>query len=328
MDLENMAKREEIKTIKEENSEQENGKKGKHNGKKLSGRAKFWIIILLLFVITLPGFLLGLTVRTYEIKDERIRGSLRIALVTDLHSCKYGEGQKKLLSAIEKQHPDVILLGGDFFDDKLSDVRAEEFLAGISGKYPCYYVTGNHECWANKEKFGTQMNILKKYGVIRLAGDSVLLQTGSGTVRLCGADDPDILFVRSVDTERVNYEAEGFKPFQDAATELAEFAKEISDDEFTILLSHRPEMIDAYEKAGFDLVLAGHAHGGQIRIPWLVNGLYAPNQGLFPKYAGGRYEKNDMTMIVSRGLAKESTKFPRFCNPPELVIIDLAGEDN
>ena len=320
-----MAEREEEKTIREENLEKENGKKGMRQGKKLSGRAKFWIGVLILFILSLPGYLLGLTVRTYEIRDERIQGNLRIALVTDLHSCKYGEGQSKLLSAIEEQHPDVILLGGDLFDDVLSDERTEEFLAGISGKYPCYYVTGNHECWANIERFRTQMNILKKYGVIRLAGDSVLLQTGSGTVRLCGADDPDVLFVRSVDTERVNYDSEGFKPFRDAATELAEFAKEISDDEFTILLSHRPEKIDEYEKAGFDLVLAGHAHGGQVRIPGIMNGLFAPNQGLFPKYAGGRYEKNVMTMIVSRGLAKESTKFPRFCNPPELVIIDLAG---
>lgn len=312
MDLERMAKREEEKTIREENREQEDGKKGKRHGKKLSGRAKFWIIILLLFVITLPGYLLGLTVRTYEIKDERIQGSLRIALITDLHSCKYGEGQKKLLSAIEKQHPDVILLGGDFFDDKLSDVRAEELLAGISGKYPCYYVTGNHECWAGGNAYRSKMETLKNYGITRLSGESTLLETGSGTVRLCGIDDPDIILVQS----QLN-----------ANSELLDLKGSISDKEFTILLTHRPEMIDTYEKAGFDLVLAGHAHGGQIRIPWLVNGLYAPNQGLFPKYAGGRYEKNDMTMIVSRGLAKESTKFPRFCNPPELVIIDLAGED-
>lgn len=278
--------------------------------KKLSWRKKFWIGVLILFVISLPGYLLGLTVRTYEVKDERIQGKLRIALVTDLHSCKYGEGQTKLLSAIEEQHPDVILLGGDIFDDKLSDVRAEEFLAGISGKYPCYYVTGNHEFWAGGNAYRVKMEILEKYGITRLSGESTLLETGSGTVRLCGIDDPDVILVQS----QLN-----------ANAQLLELKETVSEDEFTILLTHRPELIDTYEKAGFDLVLAGHAHGGQVRIPGIMNGMYAPNQGLFPKYAGGRYEKNGMTMIVSRGLAKESTKFPRFCNPPELVIIDLAG---
>lgn len=308
-----MAEIEEEKTIREENCEKEDGKKGKSQGKKLSGKAKFWIGVLILFILSLPGYLLGLTVRTYEIKDERIQGKLRIALVTDLHSCKYGEGQSKLLSAIEEQHPDVILLGGDIFDDKLSDVRAEEFLAGISGKYPCYYVTGNHEFWAGGNAYRVKMEILEKYGITRLSGESTLLETGSGTVRLCGIDDPDVILVQS----QLN-----------ANAQLLELKETVSEDEFTILLTHRPELIDTYEKAGFDLVLAGHAHGGQVRIPGIMNGMYAPNQGLFPKYAGGRYEKNGMTMIVSRGLAKESTKFPRFCNPPELVIIDLAGEDN
>lgn len=308
-----MIKNKESKSHKDEGSNEEtNNQDQKSKGKKLNGKAKFWLAILLLFVISLPGYFLGLTVRTYEVKDERIQGSLRIALITDLHSCKYGEGQTKLLSAIEKQHPDVILLGGDIFDDKLSDERAEEFLAGISGKYPCYYVTGNHECWAGGNSFRTKMGILDKYDIPRLSGEDVLLETKGGTVRLYGMDDPDLVLVQSG---------------KNANAELLEFRNSLSKEEFSILLTHRPELIDEYEKAGFDLVLAGHAHGGQVRIPGIMNGLFAPNQGLFPKYAGGRYERNGMTMIVSRGLAKESTKFPRFCNPPELVIIDLKGED-
>lgn len=92
---------------------------------------------------------------------------------------------------------------------------------------------------------------------------------------------------------------------------------------YTILLTHRPERLDVYCQYGFDLVLAGHAHGGQWRIPGIVNGLWAPNQRLFPAYAGGRYEQNGTTMIVSRGLARESTWLPRWYNRPELVIIDL-----
>lgn len=290
-------------------------------------RKKVWIGILILFLISLPGYYCGLTVRVYQVKNAKIQGKLRIALVTDLHSCKYGKGQKKLLDAIEKQQPDVILLGGDIFDDKLSDARTEEFLAGISGRYPCYYVTGNHECWAGTEAFQVKMELLKKYGILRLAGDVAELSTGSGEVLLCGVDDPHVSMVRSTDAkgQASNHQ----KELSDIGKELRETSNMVGNGVglFTILLTHRPELVTEYEQGGFDLVLAGHAHGGQVRIPGILNGLYAPNQGLFPKYAGGRYDLEGMTMIVSRGLARESTLFPRFFNPPELVIVELSGED-
>jgi len=295
--------------------------------KKKSGiKKKVLLAILIVFLVSLPGYYCGLTIRKYEVKDARIQGSMRIALVTDLHSCKYGKGQKTLLKAIEKQKPDVILLGGDIFDDRLSDARTEEFLAGISGKYPCYYVTGNHECWAGTEAFLKKMEILEKYGVIRLTGEVAELSIGKTKVRLCGVDDPEINLVRDYDAEGQlrNYQ----KEMADVRKKLKEWNGQAgrSSEKFTILLTHRPELFEEYVKDGFDLALAGHAHGGQVRIPGILNGLYAPNQGLFPQLAGGRYHKNGTTMIVSRGLARESTLFPRFCNPPELVIIELTGE--
>ena len=101
-------------------------------------------------------------------------------------------------------------------------------------------------------------------------------------------------------------------------------ADEMSDRQyFSVLLSHRPELVELYQEHDFDLVLCGHAHGGQWRIPEILNGLYAPNQGVFPKYAGGRYDFENQTMIVSRGLARESTLAPRIFNRPELVIVDI-----
>lgn len=92
---------------------------------------------------------------------------------------------------------------------------------------------------------------------------------------------------------------------------------------YTILLAHRPEWIDLYGTYDFDLVLSGHAHGGQWRLPGLINGVFAPDQGMLPKYAGGKYGVNGTTMIVSRGLARESTSVPRIFNRPELVVVDL-----
>jgi len=275
----------------------------------------FRILFLILIIMILPGLYAGLTIQNYELKDERIEGSVKIAMVSDLHSCAYGKAQKKLIDAIDAQLPDLILLGGDIFDDKLSDRNTEEFLAGISGRYPCYYVTGNHECWSGRDNFRKKMEILQKYQITRLCGERDIITVNNSTITICGVDDPDISLVRDADPDRRS---------SDFETELSELGQS-PNDYFTILLTHRPELFEKYVDKGYDLVLAGHAHGGQWRIPVILNGVYAPDQGLFPKYAGGKYVKNKTTMIVSRGLGRESTPIPRIYNPPELVIIQLTG---
>ena len=109
----------------------------------------------------------------------------------------------------------------------------------------------------------------------------------------------------------------------------AEMAETISDlhlspNTYTVLLSHRPELFDVYVANNVDLVLTGHAHGGQIRLPF-IGGLVAPGQGLFPKYDAGLFERDDTQMIVSRGLG--NSIFPvRINNRPHLVVITLASE--
>lgn len=90
---------------------------------------------------------------------------------------------------------------------------------------------------------------------------------------------------------------------------------------YSVLLSHRPELMNEYRKYNFDLVLCGHAHGGQVRIPYILNGLYAPNQGFFPKFAGGQYKYRTLRVIVGRGLSKKV--WPRVFNPPEIVAVDI-----
>ena len=121
---------------------------------------------------------------------------------------------------------------------------------------------------------------------------------------------------------RAAYSDDEYSSFLQQMTALK---KETEDDTYTILLSHRPELYEDYQQYGFDLVLSGHAHGGQWRIPGILNGLFAPDQGMFPGHAGGLYDDMSTPMIVSRGLARESTLVPRIYNPPELVIIDLAA---
>jgi predicted MPP superfamily phosphohydrolase len=260
-------------------------------------------VILLIFALDLR-----LLTRFYKLESDKISSKVRIALVTDLHSCSYGEGQCTLVDAINAESPDIVLLGGDIFDDRIKDHGTELFLKAIGDKYPCYYVAGNHEYYCGKIYFEEKMEMLRKYGVEVITGKTVELYINGEYINLCGADDPDSFDLASPD---------------DFEKQLPEMSKIAENGHFTLLLSHRPEHFDTYSSHSFDLVLCGHAHGGQWRIPYLLNGLYAPHQGLFPAYAGGLYEKSGTTMIVSRGLARETTAVPRIFNRPELVIVDI-----
>lgn len=243
-----------------------------------------------------------LMVRTYEIKSEKLTGSVRIALLTDLHSCVYGEEQKELLDAVEAQHPDLVLLGGDIVDDELDPAPAFAAVKALAAAYPVYYVSGNHEHWSGAlERIKAE---LVSYGVRVLSGGCDTILFSGQPITICGIDDPSV----------------GEEMWR---AQLETCAQTANTDYFTILLTHRPERVEQYERYSFDLILAGHAHGGQWRLPGLINGLLAPDQGLFPAHAGGAYPVGKGTMVVSRGLARESTRIPRLFNPPELVVINL-----
>lgn len=272
---------------------------------KTNRKKKILWLLLPLLLLVLVSLDMRFTVRTYTVDLPRMEGNIRLAVIADLHSCRYGKDQKNLLNALDEQKPDAVLLCGDFFDDKLPLENARLTLEGIAGKYPCYYVTGNHEYWADAQKFLQMMELLNTYGVENISGRTMQLTLNGCTVNLCGADDPDNPWNNSLFSQL---------PALSAAADPA------LD---TLLVSHRPEAFDAYCAHGFDLVLSGHAHGGQWRIPGILNGLLAPDQGFIPQYAGGLYHKDDTTMIVSRGLARESTLIPRIFNRPELVIVHL-----
>lgn len=264
-----------------------------------------------------------LKVAAYEVSSSKIESAVRIVFVSDLHSCLYGPGQEKLLEAVAAQEPDLVLLGGDIVDDVLPRGNAELFLAGISAAYPCYFVTGNHEIW--DEDTDGILAMIQGYGVPILRGDWEMVEIRGQAFNLCGVDDPAITITDGA--------LVGTREQLAALAGLGGGGNGFDPRLFTILLSHRPELVSEYGKYDFDLVLAGHAHGGQIRIPGIMNGLLAPDQGIFPKYAGGFYAfkgeggsgngQKDWQMIVSRGLAKESTIVPRVFNRPELVVVEL-----
>lgn len=277
-------------------------------------RTKIFIAVLILLLIpVIIGLDSRLLIRHYRVETDKLEGAVRIALITDLHSCRYGEEQRELIEAVDSGAPDLVMLCGDIFDDRLDDRNTEVFLKDVSEKYPCYYVTGNHEHWSDSEAFDKKMEIAEQCGIKRLSCETETVDVNGVRINICGVDDAASAITASSGKYGDKNEFFG---------QLAELDGTVDSDSFTILLSHRPEYFEEYIKYDFDLVLCGHAHGGQWRIPYILNGLYAPNQGLFPKYAGGEYEDSGTVMIVSRGLARESTPVPRIYNRPELVIID------
>lgn len=265
--------------------------------KEIFNRKITYIIIGWLLILATVALDEGITVPRYEITSGKIKKPLRIVLLTDFHSSSYGKNQQVLVNTIDEQSPDIILLAGDIAENVRSHKHTEELLEQIAGKYPCFYTVGNHEEWSGE--CGKIKEMFRSYGITVLEGDSEILDLEGQKIRISGADN-------SLPTEQLN-----------ACIDSA------GDDIFTVFMSHRPDLVDIYSGKGFDLVVSGHAHGGQVIIPHILNGLYAPNQGIFPKYAGGRYTLADgkTEMIVSRGLCKNI--LPRVFNPPEVVVIDL-----
>ena len=268
------------------------------------------MILMVLFVFVLLAFDSRLKVVNYTMESEKISGEIKFALVADLHGCSYGKRQSEILEKIEKINPDAVFLCGDIFDDEYDIGASYDLLDGLSGKYETFYVSGNHEWWG-VDPFGVLLRIEER-GITVLRGCMKHLVIGKNDVFISGVDDP----------EAYKYD-EGYEGYE---VQLENVGKNINKEEFNILLAHRPELAEEYFKYDFDLVLSGHAHGGQVRIPFLLNGLYSPGEGFFPKLAGGLYGFECGNLVVSRGLSSENTILPRVFNRPELVTVTIKGK--
>lgn len=268
-------------------------------------------IALLILTFIAVSYLPIITTTSYTIKSNKVKENVRICLLTDLHASNYGREWNILLREIDKASPDLVLLVGDIFDEKRKIDTVETILTTLAEKYSCYYVTGNHEYYfPDAEQIKTTA---RACGVTVLSNDIVELTVNGQSITLCGVDD---LFAYSTD-ETVS------RPSLEK--DIAALASKLPADSFSVLLSHRPQLTDIYEKYSFDLVLSGHNHGGQMRIPFTNIGLFNPRDGFFPDLCGGVYPLSDTTqMVVSRGLCRNI--YPRTFNPPEIVVIDIINQ--
>lgn len=264
-----------------------------------------WIlpVLAILVILTLIALDERLILRTYTVASPKLTAEVRLAVVTDFHS---SDNADDVVAMVASCAPDAVLMVGDMFDDDTANRPTERTLSlmrQLSALYPCYYVSGNHEAWTGEMDALYQQT--EEAGVTVLRMSSGVLTVRGQRIALCGVPDPyEMVFSGAPDTEE----------------QLRQALEDVDSADFTVLLAHRPEMLAKYAQFPLDLVVSGHAHGGQVRIPGVLNGLYAPNQGWFPKLAGGAYTQGGTTLIVSRGLAVR-TRLPRIFNRPEVVLV-------
>jgi|LSQX01.3.fsa_nt_gb predicted MPP superfamily phosphohydrolase len=259
------------------------------------------IALFALLVFILMGFREKLQLTTVELRREH---AARILLLSDLHATLYGEDQSELISQIKDAAPDAILIAGDLFDERREKSPVFALIEGITPLAPVYFVCGNHDL--QFERFDSLLHELETRGVIILHGKTELLRVGERCISISGLIDP--LSISHRDLFGYRKHLEDLQPLPEADTH--------------ILLAHRPEYVRLYRQFPFDVVLCGHAHGGQARLPFIGQGLLSPGQGFFPAWSGGVYTFNELTMVVSRGLSRFAS-MPRFYNPPELVLVLL-----
>lgn len=277
-------------------------------------KKRIWLFFLVVIVIGSIWIAWGntaLELNEYQINSDKLPASFRgfrIAQISDLHNAKMGKNNENLLKRLEEAKPDIIVITGDSIDSYHTDVEVSlQFMEKAVSIAPCYYVTGNHEARLSREVYLDFEEKIEGYGIEVLHDEAILLERDGEHLAIAGVDDPSF----SSKHNGIRY------------SNMSNYIQELFDEDegFQILLSHRPELFDDYVDAGVELVLSGHAHGGQFRLPF-IGGLVAPNQGLFPEYDAGLFSEEGTNMIVSRGIG--NSIFPiRFNNRPEIIVVEL-----
>ena len=269
-------------------------------------------LILVTLIIWIAWENKALELNMYNISSNELpKGfdGFRIAQVSDLHNAEMGKDNQKLISILKDAEPDIIVITGDMIDSRNTNVDiALAFAEKAMQIAPCYYVTGNHE--SRVSEYDALKEGLNRLGVTVLEDAKTELIVSGEKITIIGVDDPNF---------KTDYLLNDESAIKSNLNELMS-----EDAGYTILLSHRPELFEAYVDSGVDVVFSGHAHGGQFRIPF-IGGVVAPNQGLFPQYDSGIYTKENTNMIVSRGVGNSIVPF-RINNRPEVIVVELSSQ--
>lgn len=255
------------------------------------------------------------TVSNYEYTDNRIKKKKRAVVLSDLHNNSFGPDNRRLIEAIDKQKPDLILIAGDIINGTKRENTsvAVKLMKQLSARYPVFYGNGNHEMRVDlyREDYGDRydeyVSALREAGVHHLVNESAVFE------------DSGICIIGSQIDKR-HYLRHGITPMDDG--ELEADLGQLNSEYYNILIAHNPDYFENYVQYGPQLVLSGHIHGGIIRVPFVNKGVLSPNVSFFPKYDAGEFVKDGTTMVVSRGLGAHTIPV-RLFNPGDLVVIDF-----
>lgn len=260
-------------------------------------------------IITLAGLALvvgGLPYRCgvteYSLRSDKIKKPVRFIILSDLHGTSYGKHMRKILKKVNQLNGDVILIPGDLFDEYTDDKNGFDLIKGLR-KYPVYYCTGNHE--EHRDDLESLKMKMKHFGIEVLNNQSEVIEVNGNKIEIGG-----------IPSKKREY---SYTPKDVDAV--------FQTDHYRLLLSHKPQWVNLYNLIHCDLIVSGHAHGGQWRIPFTKIGAAAPKQGLLPKYIDGVHELNEKQLVISRGLTKDYHGIPRLYNDPEIVVLNLYGKN-
>ena len=279
------------------------------------------ICIILITIQMFMTFIIKIDIEKYTVKNAKIPeafNNFKIVQLSDFHSKGYRNTTEKIISKIKKINPDIIVMTGDMVSyDMTGTEEFEKLVKELSEIYPIYYIDGNHEHLAEKLAPGEYlyfMGFLKDLGVITIKNDYVEIYKTNESINLYGVniplDWPSGIYVNKLQLE---------------SDYVEKTLPKIDTDKFNILLAHNPIFINQYIKWGADLVLAGHMHGGIVRIPFTNIGLLSPERKIFPRYTAGKFKIKNSVMIVNRGIGASTFKL-RLFNNPEITVITLKSK--
>lgn len=281
---------------------------------------KVLLAVLILIIIAILGMIIfsiatkdRITVSSYEL-DKGMNDDIRIVQISDLHDEEFGEENADLVNLIKQQEPDIIAMTGDMIDNVDSDLdNIRRLIEDLTKVAPVYYCFGNHEDYVVKEGKEDIREYLEDSGAVVFEAEYADLVLNGNDIRIGGYMGYwNAAHLMTADENKIESDNEFFEEFE-------------KTDRIKILLNHIPTAWADWEyidKCDVDLVLSGHYHGGQIRIPFIDRGVYAPYVGWFPPYTKGIYEGKKATCIISAGLGTYHN-IPRINNPAEIVVVDI-----
>lgn len=269
-------------------------------------------VIVLLLMLDLRISTNYIVIKDYKVDFDNIETAFTAVVISDLHDHQFKEENRQLAEKIAQLQPDIVLMVGDMLSAGSEDSSvACSLIDQIKEIAPVYYALGNHEKDYMENGHPDLIEELESAGAVVLEKKYVDLEINGTLVRLGGMYD-------------YAFGLDGNDTAMSAPEDVLAFLEDFQNtDRVKIMLSHRPDSFifgDASEVWDIDLVISGHNHGGQVVLPFL-GGLYGGDQGWFPTYVHGLYEKGNLQLFITSGLGSDRQKLPRFNNPPEVAVL-------